>query len=41
MRFQFVVDLIEEITLCKYKGRPHWGKNFDRCHVVTASAQRA
>lgn len=30
MRYQFVVDLVEEITLCKYKGRPHWGKNFDR-----------
>lgn len=30
MRFQFVVDLVEELTLCKYKGRPHWGKNFDR-----------
>ncbi|WIA38074.1 hypothetical protein OEZ86_001443 [Tetradesmus obliquus] len=30
MRYQFVLDLIEELTLCKYKGRPHWGKNFDR-----------
>jgi hypothetical protein len=24
MRYQFVMDLIEELTLCKYKGRPHW-----------------
>ncbi|WIA09638.1 hypothetical protein OEZ85_009026 [Tetradesmus obliquus] len=30
MRYQFVLDLVEEVTLCKYKGRPHWGKNFDR-----------
>jgi hypothetical protein len=30
MRFGFVQDLIEEVTLCKFNGRPHWGKNFDR-----------
>ena len=30
MRFGFVQDLIEEVTLCKFGGRPHWGKNFDR-----------
>ncbi|KAF8060339.1 GULLO1 [Scenedesmus sp. PABB004] len=30
MRYQFVADLVEELTLCKYDGRPHWGKNFDR-----------
>jgi hypothetical protein len=23
-RYQFVLDLVEELTLCKYKGRPHW-----------------
>ena len=30
MRFGFVQDLIEEVTLCKFNGHPHWGKNFDR-----------
>ncbi|WIA23842.1 hypothetical protein OEZ85_013501 [Tetradesmus obliquus] len=29
-RYQYVADLIEELTLCKYNARPHWGKNFDR-----------
>eukprot|EP00878_Enallax_costatus_P027539 GHUV01029665.1.p1 GENE.GHUV01029665.1~~GHUV01029665.1.p1 ORF type:complete len:405 (+),score=109.11 GHUV01029665.1:2150-3364(+) len=29
-KYQFVMDLMEQITLCKYKGRPHWGKNYDR-----------
>jgi hypothetical protein len=24
MRFGWVTDLIEELTLCKYGGRPHW-----------------
>jgi len=24
------LDLIEEVTLCKFGGRPHWGKNFER-----------
>jgi hypothetical protein len=24
MRYQFVVDLLEQLTLCKYKARPHW-----------------
>jgi len=27
---QYVLDLIEEVTLCKFGGRPHWGKNFER-----------
>jgi len=30
IKYQFVMDLIEEMTLCKYNARPHWGKNFDR-----------
>eukprot|EP00878_Enallax_costatus_P000622 GHUV01000724.1.p1 GENE.GHUV01000724.1~~GHUV01000724.1.p1 ORF type:complete len:626 (+),score=75.62 GHUV01000724.1:267-2144(+) len=30
IRYQYVHDLIEQLTLCKYNGRPHWGKNFDR-----------
>lgn len=30
IRYQYVLDLLEELTLCKYNGRPHWGKNFDR-----------
>lgn len=24
IRYQYVVDLIEELTLCKYHARPHW-----------------
>ena len=34
-----IVQTIEQLTLCKYKGRPHWGKNHERafrhpkCHV--------
>jgi L-gulonolactone oxidase len=24
MRFGWVTDLLEELTLCKYEGRPHW-----------------
>jgi hypothetical protein len=29
-RYGFVLDLLELVTLCKYQGRPHWGKNHDR-----------
>ena len=29
-RFGFVHDLIEQLSLCKYKGRPHFGKSSDR-----------
>ncbi|KAG0610744.1 hypothetical protein M758_7G088100 [Ceratodon purpureus] len=35
-----IVESIEQLTLCKYKGRPHWGKNHERvarhpkCKVV-------
>ncbi|KAG0606949.1 hypothetical protein M758_9G181600 [Ceratodon purpureus] len=25
-----IVETIEQLTLCKYKGRPHWGKNHER-----------
>lgn len=24
MRYGWVTDLLEEVTLCKYGGRPHW-----------------
>ncbi|WIA41068.1 hypothetical protein OEZ86_004702 [Tetradesmus obliquus] len=29
-KYAFVQDAMEQLTLCKYKGRPHWGKNSDR-----------
>lgn len=29
-KYSFVQDIIEQLTLCKYRGRPHWGKNYDR-----------
>lgn len=41
MRYQFVMDVIEELTLCKYKGRPHWGKNFDRTFTHPKCGVRA
>jgi len=25
-----IVETIEQLTLCKYNGRPHWGKNHER-----------
>lgn len=25
-----IVETIEQLTLCKYRGRPHWGKNYER-----------
>jgi len=25
-----IVETLEQMTLCKYKGRPHWGKNHER-----------
>lgn len=30
MRYGYVTDLLELVSLCKYSGRPHWGKNFAR-----------
>jgi hypothetical protein len=23
-KYQFIQDAMEQLTLCKYKGRPHW-----------------
>jgi L-gulonolactone oxidase len=31
-KFAWVQDAVEQLTLCKYKGRPHFGKNFDRTY---------
>jgi L-gulonolactone oxidase len=25
-----IAETVEQLTLCKYKGRPHWGKNHER-----------
>lgn len=41
MRYQFVLDLIEELTLCKFNGRPHWGKNFQRTFTHPTCGVRA
>jgi len=27
----YMHDLVEQLSLCKYKGRPHFGKSTDRC----------
>jgi L-gulonolactone oxidase len=32
-KFAWVQDAAEQLTLCKYKGRPHLGKNYDRTYV--------
>lgn len=29
-KYEWVQEAMEQLTLCKYKARPHWGKNFDR-----------
>ncbi|KAF8071287.1 CHX17 [Scenedesmus sp. PABB004] len=29
-KFEFVQEIVEQLTLTKYDGRPHWGKCFDR-----------
>eukprot|EP00878_Enallax_costatus_P001016 GHUV01001150.1.p1 GENE.GHUV01001150.1~~GHUV01001150.1.p1 ORF type:complete len:631 (+),score=62.78 GHUV01001150.1:321-2213(+) len=41
IRYQFVPDLIEQLTLCKYNARPHWGKNFDRTFTFPKCGIRA
>eukprot|EP00878_Enallax_costatus_P023925 GHUV01025491.1.p3 GENE.GHUV01025491.1~~GHUV01025491.1.p3 ORF type:complete len:128 (+),score=27.51 GHUV01025491.1:1430-1813(+) len=41
MRYQFVVDLLEQLTLCKYKARPHWGKNHERTFTYPKCSVRA
>jgi hypothetical protein len=28
--YQHVFDELEQLTFCKYKARPHWGKNSNR-----------
>jgi hypothetical protein len=32
-KFAWVLDTVEQLTLCKYKGRPHFGKSFDRTYT--------
>jgi len=29
-RYEWVQEAYEQLTLCKYDGRPHTGKNWDR-----------
>lgn len=29
-RYEWVQEAYEQLTLCKYEGRPHTGKNWDR-----------
>lgn len=29
-RYEWVQETYEQLTLCKYDGRPHTGKNWDR-----------
>ncbi|GBF95589.1 FAD FMN-containing dehydrogenase [Raphidocelis subcapitata] len=28
-----ILETLEQLTLCKYKGRPHWGKNHERTYT--------
>eukprot|EP00775_Hariotina_reticulata_P007191 gene7191-7405_t len=30
IKYQFIIDVLEQLTLCKYNARPHWGKNHER-----------
>ncbi|KAI8475634.1 MAG: hypothetical protein J3K34DRAFT_517253 [Monoraphidium minutum] len=30
LKYGWIADLVEEMTLCKYGGRPHWGQNHPR-----------
>jgi len=32
-KFSWIQDAVEQLTLCKYKGRTHYGKNFDRTYM--------
>jgi hypothetical protein len=39
-KYEFVHEAYEQLTLCKYQGRPHWGKNFDRTFTNPACKLR-
>ena len=39
-QYSWIQDYVEQLTLCKYRGRPHWGKNFGRTFTSTACPVR-
>jgi len=32
-KYAWVLEAIEQLTVCKYQGRPHWGKNTERTYL--------